>query len=214
MRLLAVDTLGSGFRVTENWFRANTDKICPRCQNLRPNYKGPVDIWIPWGKPENIALNFVWAPALGVARRDFLGLFGEEVQKNLWVGKLFLERKDSSLLELDRFVVFRGKHIVRVRGTKLTEPGPCVPGMEPSESEMLRPGRVCPECSTRSYWSENMHFVVKGALTGARLYVSGRSTLVVDESLVSMTELKKWHKLHIMKLTVLDTPIDGNEEIF
>lgn len=160
---------------------------CGSCGGIRPGTK-IIDATIQEQRFGNAALNFVFGFDLGVARKDFLAIFGEEeLQKSLYIGKLFSEERGL----LDDWVTFHGKQRIFVRGSTHTQ------------------YRECSGCGSHLYFGMGKQYLCPQPTKNIKIFHGGNSSLIVTEDLTEKITLNSWEKLKCEKLQVLDKPLDG-----
>jgi hypothetical protein len=167
--------------------------MCNDCRQISARIcNRPIDVWIEH-HPGPAALNSVNPPHIGIARRDFLDLFSEEINQYLHLGKVFL----SNGKKLEDYVTFVSDKRLLIRG-----------GKDPSY-------RTCNMCKGFIYWPGwSDWYVVRSSLTGRKLYEAGGfGGLLVTEELRKRIKKGVWKGIEIIKIPVVDEARDGIETI-
>jgi hypothetical protein len=160
---------------------------CPVCGRPKPGER-ELDATIEEDKMEKTPLSFIFGYGLGLARKDFLfGLGEDKVREDLYLGRLFSERKGL----LDDWVTFNGKHRIFVRGSEHAQ------------------HRQCTECGRHFYFAMGRQYLHPQPPAGVAIFDKGYGGLVVTEELAGRITLNRWPKLVCEKLPVLATPLDG-----
>jgi len=173
----------------ESWLENIIEKhACTLCKRLYPELrKNSIDVWVE-EQPDISAVNSVHPPRIGIARRDFLHLFTEEVKQYLKLGEVF----DRNGLLIERFATFVSEKHMILRG---------------SEKSRLR---ICEKCGGYIYTSIYPWYVIKESVFNRSIYESWPlDGLVVTEELKNRIEKGKWKGIYITKLPVVDEPRDG-----
>ena len=173
-----------------SWYeKAKRTWLCLGCCSPRPGIR-KIDIYVD-SKPDNVPLNFVAGVGVGYAKKEFLDVIGKkEVNDYLYLGKVF----DSSGNDIKEFSSFQGKEMMFIRGNKKST------------------FRVCDECGRLLYFSMGSPYLIAGQVTKLPLYESQLNQLIVNEELYKRVVSRKWAKLGIEKLQILDNPRDGMED--
>lgn len=69
--------------------------------------------------------------------------------------------------------------------------------------------RFCQSCGCFRYTPNQSYWIARQSLTGAPLYQCEWGGLVVSEELAKRIDRKKWKGIFVVKLPVLDEPLDG-----
>jgi hypothetical protein len=161
--------------------------LCTGCASPKPGTK-ELDATVQNESMEGPPLNFVFGCDLGVARKEFLFAFGENVVRHhFYLGRL--SRDDGT--PFDDWVTFRGKHRIFVRGSKHAQ------------------YRQCTLCGRRLYFALGKHYLYPQPPAGVTIFDTGNGGLVLTEDLVQGVTINKWRKLEFLKLPILDAPLDG-----
>ena len=159
--------------------------LCPGCRSAKSGL-GAIDVYLQ-AMPKKIVLNFVWGMSIGIIRRDFIEVLGEEdVAKNLMLGRVL----DPFGREISDFATFRGRFRVVIRGDQRSR------------------YRQCDICGRHIYSPMGKSYILSGIPAGFSIYESGLSDLIVNEEIVERVRQRKWRELAILKLPVLDAPRD------
>lgn len=172
------------------WEKARKSWLCPGCGN--PREQRTIELTIQEDEPDNTPLNMISGCTVGIARKDFLFCFGEDiVRQHLYLGHVF--GPDGHPLE--NWVTFVGRHRIIVRGSKNA-------GV-----------RRCSECGRNVYFAMGELYLYPQPPAGVLIFDAGNGGLVVTEELVRRIKLNKWRKLDCRRLPVLDYPLDGLVEL-
>ena len=175
----------------ELWFKKFREKYtCPGCRNTYPEArKQGIDVWIK-KRPNVSAINSINSTGISIARRDFMELFYEEVNKYLKIGKVFT----SDGILVNDFITFVGVNQLILRG---------------GEKSYFK-NTPCQCCGRYRYWPAYPWYILRDNLFDQPLFVSwGLNGLIITEELKSRIEKGKWKGIYITKLPVLDEPRDG-----
>jgi hypothetical protein len=169
------------------WASENVD--CPGCRQLRLGV-GAVDLHVLGIPDRQAAINFVRGPcSIHFGRRDFLELFGRSLHEQGRLGKVI----DVDGRELRNYATFTpegGRLILR------------------GSVESKYSGR-CSACGQVRYLAiGGPYHVMRADLGKHDLYVC-KSGLMVNHELFMRIERKRWHKLSVSKVRVVDEPLDG-----
>lgn len=176
----------------EPWYEEFRETwLCHGCLTPKPGLE-EVDVYLDT-VPDNTPLNFVGGALISYARRDFFECVGlEEIDNTLYLGRVF----DSEGKEYKNFVSYRGKSILHVRGNEQST------------------YRICDVCGAKLYFALGRKYIMADRLTGSNLYKGdGTGDLIVNETLYERIASKRWRKLAIQKLPVLEKPVDGREDL-
>lgn len=169
--------------------RHEKELFCDDCyQPLFDNR--PIDVCLK-KRFERVPLSKLSGLSVGYAHVEFLEQFGWRlIEDHFYLGRL-LDAKEQPMGE---YRTFKGK------GGRLLLRG------EISEAE-----EYCRVCLRNTYVALPMesHYVVGEALSGAPIYESDWHQLVITEDLLAKIDQKKWPDLEIIKLPVLENPLDG-----
>jgi hypothetical protein len=165
--------------------------LCIGCAFPKPGTKA-VDASIQEEEPDNTPLNMVSGCGLGVARKDFLFSFGENlVRQHLYLGHVFGPDKRP----LDNWMTFIGRHRIIVRGSRNA-------GV-----------RRCSECGRNVYFAMGPLYLYPEPPPDIAIFDAGNGGLVINGDLVRRVNLNAWRQLDCTKLTVLASPKDGLHEL-
>ena len=140
--------------------KARRSWLCTGCVLPLPG-TGPIDIHIQEDKPDS-ALSFVSGCGVSVARRDLLGLFGQErMDRDLILGEVM----DSDGVILDDWITFMGRTRCPIRGTKNVSL------------------RRCEDCGRILYFATGKRHICPVSSQGHELWESDLNGLVVPEEL-------------------------------
>jgi len=160
--------------------------LCTGCPNVNPGV-GAVDVRLKH-TPKDIAVNFIYGLHVGVVRRDFLAVLGEDVvAQELLLGRVL----DAQGHQIPDFVTCRGRSHITIRGNAKS------------------PYRHCEVCGQHIYSPMGRGYVLSGMLGNARIYESQLSDLVVGEAIAQNVQQRKWNELAVVRLPIVDVPDDG-----
>ena len=170
-----------------SWYsEVQTTWLCPGCRKPKPMTEA-VDAYLD-SPPPNAPLNGIQGTGVGVIRKDFLAVLGDEVVRNyLMLGKVF----DSFGKEQPSYATFLGKQKLYIRGN---EDSTC---------------RICEICGQTVYFPLGPNYLMSNSLTGVPLYQSNMGQLIVDERLHQRIKQVEWKRVGSRKLPVLNQPKDG-----
>lgn len=173
--------------ITKDAHRAARETwLCTGCTCIKRGI-GAVDVALQQ-PPKSIPLNFVYGVGIGVIRRDFLQLLGDEsIRNDLLLGKVF----DANGREVPEYATFRGRTRLMIRGNEQSG------------------YRRCEVCGRHIYSPMGKFYVLSEAPGGRLIYESQIQGLIVGECTAEVVRQKKWKELAVRKLPVLDTPQDG-----
>jgi hypothetical protein len=201
MRYYLLSTLSGADDDDREWIEqlVRTGRLCEGCNGLLGPVE-PVDACLDY--KEGAPLSFVGSLAIGTARKSFLEDLGwQDVTENLVLGKVFVRSpRTGKVRELEEYATFRGKEVVYVRGVE--EAG----------------FRVCEQCGRVIYFAipgdgDGVSHVLRSRLASERsIYESDSHDLVVSEKIYDRIKGKKYKKLHIEPLELLDKPLDGIDD--
>jgi hypothetical protein len=165
--------------------------LCNGCAFPKPDTE-VVDATIQEEKPDNTPLNMISGCGVGIARKDFLFAFGEELaRQHLYLGQVF----DPSGSPMEDWITFVGHHKIIIRGSKNVTV------------------RCCSECGRNVYFGMGQFHLYPQPSYGVSIFDAGNGILVISKDLVRRINLNKWRKLDYMELPVLETPKDGLAEL-
>jgi hypothetical protein len=160
--------------------------LCAGCH--KPRVQGAIDLSIQEDEPDNTPLNMVSGCTVGIARKEFLFSFGEDiVRQHLYLGRLF--GAHGTLLE--DWVTLAGRDAIIVRGTKHVTV------------------RRCSGCGSIVYFAMAPHYLYPQPPEGIPIFHACLGRLVVREELARRVTLNRWRRLDCTELPVLDAPEDG-----
>ena len=176
----------------EDYYEATQTWLCKGCK-LPKRGIGAVDVTLEGPHPPNTPINLVSATGVGVVKREFLDELGEEtVQRDLLIGKVFNESNE----EMSSYASFRGRHLLIVRGTKNAS------------------YRKCVDCGRRLYFANPKWYLYPEPPSDTDAFQSHNIQLVLSERAFERLTPKKWERsLYIVRLEVLDAPLDGFPEL-
>lgn len=175
----------------ECYEKATKSWLCIGCASPK-NISGPINIVIQEDMPENTPLNFVSGSGLGIAKIDFLFLFGKNtILNHLYTGSIF----NLKGLKLPNFVTFYGKYSIIVKGTKNVT------------------YRKCELCGRILYFAMGKKYLYPAPESNILIFDSGNGGLVIKEDLIKNIAKDQYSKLTISRLNVCKKPIQGIADI-
>ncbi len=178
-------TMAKSFR-EEAW----KTRLCMGCGN--PREQGVIDVAIQEDEPDNTPLNILSGCTIGIARKEFLFAFGQDIiHQHLYLGQVV----GSDERPLESWVTFVGRHRIIVRGSK---------------NAVVR---RCAECGRNVYFAMGELYLCPEPPPGIAIFDAGNGGLVVSEALIERVNLNAWRKLECTKLPVLAFPKDGFHEL-
>lgn len=173
--------------VKSAYLQARQTWLCNGCAFPKPNTE-VVDVTIQEEEPDNTPLNMISGCGVGIAWKEFLFAFGEElVRQHLYLGQVF----GPSGSPMENWTTFVGRHKIIVRGSKNVTV------------------RRCSECGRNIYFGMGQSYLYPQPLLDVSIFDVGNGVLVVSEELVSRINLNRWRKLDCTRLSVLNVPLDG-----
>ena len=164
---------------------------CPECKDILPEYRTtPFDVVLDY-KPDLSAINVTGPPGIGIARKDFLSLFAEELDNCLQFEKVLTS--DGRIW--DRFVTYVGRSRVALRG-----------GHRPYT-------KWCNTCGKLSFLPGfGTRCVLRESLPDVPICQAWPlSGLILTEPLRKRIVKGKWKGIYIDELSVVDEVHDGIE---
>lgn len=166
--------------------RAPVNWLCPGCGYAKPGV-APIDVCV---QEARMPLRRVMESVLllGLVHRSFLAELDENVvARDLILGKVFLESGRC----VDDWHTFRCRHRIIVRGSKHAG------------------ARVCDECHQVLYSATGRRYLYPEPPADADIFESQLAGLVFRSHLLEHIDLKKYRKLIVDRLPILDPPPDG-----
>ena len=166
---------------------------CPECKDTLTEYRTRAFDVVLQELPDISAVNTVSAgpPGMDIARRDFLGLFQEEVASCLNLGRVYTNDERS----WENFCTFAGTHLVALRGGRR----PCAKWCNTCGNLSFFPG-FGPWCVLRESVPD-VPICQAWPLGG----------LILTEPLRKRIVKGKWKGIYIDDLPVVDEVADGIE---
>jgi hypothetical protein len=169
----------------EKKWEADYRRRYPCLHNPMPNSASDIVLG---DRPEEAALSMVGVANVYYARLDLLAALGSAVDQYMVLGSVF----DSSGERLDEYRTLGTQDRLRMRGG-------------PSSTRQF-----CSKCGQFLYYPMGKWYLLESDLTGKPLYFWNDSTcLVLNDSLFSRVDWKRWGKLYIQELPVFEGPQDG-----
>jgi hypothetical protein len=147
-----------------------------------------VDIAIQEPSPHDKPLNFLYGCGVGVIHREFLDLIGQEIfSEDLYLGRITNSRGE----EIPDWVTFHGREVIIVRGSKNAE------------------YRTCESCGRNAYYAAGKPYLYPAPPRTATIFQSAGSGLIVPRDVYERVATKKWRRVGIEELPILEAPNDG-----
>jgi hypothetical protein len=180
-------TMHPCYETKEAHAEAMRTTLCPGCAFPRPGVTS-VDVRLQERSPRDKPLNIMFASGVGLVHRELLDLIGEDLaRRELYLGRVFGNRGN----EVADWVTFRGRNRVIVRGSKDAE------------------YRTCKRCGRNIYHATGKRYLYPAPPSEATIFESDLSGLVLPPDVYDRVATRKWRKLGVDKLPVLDQPTDG-----
>ncbi len=165
--------------------------VCTEGPHPKPNAQ-IVDVWLQERTPPDRPLNFLMLGGVPLVHRELLSLLGEDnIERDLYVGRVF--GRGDKLLE--DWVTARGRRRVILRGVK--------------EASY----RLCPDCGRILYSSHDDCYLFPAPPPETAIFESSLFGLVVTreigERVLAEKRARKWRRIAIDPLQILDPPPDG-----
>jgi hypothetical protein len=162
--------------------------LCSGCLDPKPGVHA-VDVCLQDRVPRDKPMNLVHGWGVGLIHRELLDLLGDDiVEQDLYIGRIVGARGNV----VTDWVTFRGRRGVIVRGS--SDDAAC---------------RVCDQCGRNIYYAGGKRYLYPAPPCDATIFESHLSGLVVPPKVYERVATKKWRRLGIDKLPVLDQPTDG-----
>ena len=170
--------------------QAQESLVCSDCRSTKPDV-GCIDVQMEDIPDPGAGIGDVDGPLLlWYARRDFLSLFGDAVAQHAHLGNVF----DEAGRELSDYAILTPKHPqVVLRGNR--------------NSEYKRRFATCGQ--VMYFPLGPPYHVLRRDMGSPSLYVDDLG-LLVDEELFRAVDRKRWNKLSVSKVRVVDEPEDGH----
>jgi len=176
---------------TPDWLDWAMDHLlCRICRRLKP-VTGCVNADVEGIVDSTAALNFVRGfPFVEYGKRSFLALFGDWLNEGAYVGRL-VDVYGTELREYATYVA-RGTPVILRGGPSSEYKGRC---------------SACGQVVYKTIGSP-LHTMRVG-LAGRDLWVLQNGSLMVSWRLFSRVDRKRWKKLSVAKVRIVDEPLDG-----
>jgi len=179
-------------RAEYNWKHTMYQKyFCSECRLYKDDmHKEVMDICLR-DNPGIAALNVIFNLGFYFARRDFLDIFGDEVDKCLKLGQVF----DREGRQLEEYVTYTADIRILLRGQKQS-----------------KHYGICNQCGAQKYVAKYPWYIIESSLLGRSIYVSWvKSGLIVTEELVKQVDRKKFKGIDVFKIPILPEPVKSDE---
>jgi hypothetical protein len=184
---LGSKTMSSCSLTHETRDEARRSWMCAECLRPKP-YVRSVDVWIQDRRPADKPMNFVTGAGPPIVHRELLEVIGADiVGRDLYIGRVF----GKGGKEIRDWVTARGRRRVILRGT--TGAG----------------YRLCPMCGRTLYSATGAPYLYPAPPADATVFESDLFGIVVPHEIYERAAAKKWRRLDITKLPILDPPPDG-----
>jgi hypothetical protein len=185
---LASATMSPSSPTAEAYAQARRSWLCEGCALPRPG-TGAIDVHLD-ADPEDVPLSFVSGIGVGIVRRDLLEALGHEaVAGGLWLGEVF----GPDGVRAPKYASFRGKRMVIIRGKAGSS------------------HRLCGSCGRHLYFPLGKRHLVGPVAAPFDIAESQFNQLVVSERVHAGVSGKRWRKLTIDRLPVVDGASDGQD---
>lgn len=175
------------FQNKEAHAEAMRTTLCPGCAHPRPT-AGAIDVWIQEERsPEDKPLNTLYGCGIGLIHDSMLELLGPAADHDLYLGRVYNDRDQRSI----GWHTFHGRRKVVVRGSK--EAG----------------HRACEVCARTIYFARGKQYLCPAPAPDVSICTSDESGLVLPRPIADQIRAKKWRRVAIEELPVLDDPPDG-----
>jgi hypothetical protein len=165
--------------------------LCRGCGYPKAGVKA-VDVLLQGHSPRDKPLNLLFASGVGLIHRELLDLIGKDVvNRDLYLGQV-TDNRGKVLVD---WATFRARKKVVVRGSK--------------EAEYRR----CPDCGRILYHAAGTRYLFPAPPEGSTVFESDLSGLVVPAAIYERVSQKRWRRLGVDELPVLEEPIDGLGEL-
>jgi len=160
--------------------------ICAGCSAPRPGISR-VDVQLE-ELPGQAPIQKVSGLGIGVIRKSFLDALGQDlIEKHFFLGSV----TDENGRNVPELISLRGKHQTIVRGNP--------------DSTF----RACNTCGRPMYFPIGTRYILKGTFSFAPVSQSNLTQLVVNDEILDRIDLKRWKKIGIEELPIVDAPTDG-----
>lgn len=176
------------FQLPQAHAEAMRTTLCVGCAHPRPDTKA-VDVWLQEDRsPKNPPLNFLYGCGIGLIHRELLELFPPaEIGRDLHLGRVHNRFGDVC----SEWHTFHGRRKVIFRGSKDAE------------------YRTCEVCGRNIYHARGRPFLFPAPSKDAEIFSSNLSGLVVLPEVAERVTARRWRKVSIEEMPVLDPPPDG-----
>jgi hypothetical protein len=184
---LGSNTMNPCFLTHEARDEAQRTYLCRGNPHPKPDIT-VVDVWLQDRAPRDMPMNFVYSCGVPLVHKELLELLGDDVvRRDLYIGRVF----GKGGKEIEDWVTARGRRRVILRGDR--------------EASY----RLCSECGRTRYSAQGNRYLFPAPPTDATIFESHLFGLVVPRDIYERVAAKKWRRLAITKLPILDPPPDG-----
>jgi hypothetical protein len=185
---LATLTKDPCFQLKEAHAEAMRTTLCPGCAHTRPGVKA-IDVWFQEDRaPRDKPMNFLYGCGIGLIHRQLLELLApEDADRDLFLGRVH-NRHGRECVD---WRTFHGRRTVIIRGNKNAE------------------YRTCEVCGRNIYHATGQSYLCPAPPADASIYGSNLGGLVVSIDVAERVKAKRWRKVAIEELPVLEPPPDG-----
>jgi hypothetical protein len=176
------------FQLKEAHAEAMRMTLCPGCAHPRPGATA-IDVWLQENRsPRDKPLNFLYGCGIGLVHQDLLEqLNSADVDRDLYLGRVYNRHGQ----ECADWRTFHGRRKVIVRGSK--------------EGSY----RTCEECGRNIYFAKGKQYLCPAPPEDACIYGSDESGLVVSLHTAEKVRARRWRKVRIERLPIVEVPPDG-----
>jgi len=161
--------------------------LCPLCTQPKPTVSS-IDVSLQERVPNDKPLNFLFGCGIGLIHRELLDLIGVEiVERDLFIGRVVGNHGKA----IDDWATFRGREVVIVRGSQDAK------------------YHTCPECGRNNYYAAGKQYLYPRPMGHATIFESDLHGLIVPTDVCERVMTRKWRRLNVDRLPVVDDPPDG-----
>jgi hypothetical protein len=181
-------TMDPCFQLKEAHAEAMRTTLCPACAHPRPDATA-IDVWLQEDRsPHDRPLNFLYGCGIGLIHREMLELLeNNDLTRDLYFGRVYNNRGE----ECAKWQTFHARHTLIVRGSNGAE------------------YRTCNECGRNIYHATGKSHLFPAPPGDATIFGSNEAGLVVPAGIAARVKAKKWRKVSIDELPVVEVPADG-----
>jgi hypothetical protein len=184
---LCANSMNACSMVNDARDKAQRTWACPEGPHPKPDAE-VLDVYLQEPSPRDKPLNFVMFGGIPVVHRELLDLFGSDnIARDLYIGRVYGRR--GKLLE--DWVTARGRHRLVLRGS-------------PKAGY-----RVCEWCGRVLYSATGDRYLFPAPPKDVMIFESSLFGFVVTHEIAERIVARKWRRMSVDPLPVLDEPLDG-----